>query len=105
MGRDGEAVAHLGPDLLDPGYDAQVALANVLADPSRTVTEALLDQRNVAGMGTIFNAEPLFVHAVNPWTPVGEVGAELVAQVLDTARRSGEKLCALVEGVVRGWNE
>lgn len=79
-------VGHLGPDLLDPGYDAQLALANVLADPARTVTEALLDQRNVAGMGTIFTAEPLFVHGVHPWTPVGEVGAEQVAQVLATAR-------------------
>jgi endonuclease VIII len=80
-------VGHLGPDLLDPGYDAQVALANVLADPSRTVTEALLDQRNVAGMGTIFTAEPLFVHGLHPWAPVGELGQEQVAQVLTTARR------------------
>ncbi len=80
-------VGHLGPDLLDPGYDDQLALRNVLADPARTVTEALLDQRNVAGMGTIFTAEPLFVHGINPWTPVGEVGREAVAQVLETARR------------------
>ncbi|GGK64566.1 DNA-formamidopyrimidine glycosylase family protein [Ornithinimicrobium pekingense] len=79
-------VGHLGPDLLDPGYDAALALRNVLADPARTVTEALLDQRNVAGMGTIFTAEPLFVHGINPWTPVGEVGAEVVAEVLSTAR-------------------
>lgn len=80
-------VGHLGPDLLDPGYDATQALANVLADPGRTVTEALLDQRNVAGMGTIFTAEPLFVLGVNPWTPVGVVGAEQVSEVLATARR------------------
>jgi endonuclease VIII len=80
-------VGHLGPDLLDPGYDAQVALANVLADPTRTVTEALLDQRNVAGMGTIFTAEPLFVHGLHPWTAVGELGQEQVWQVLATARR------------------
>lgn len=80
-------VGHLGPDLLDPGYEAGLALANVLADPARTVTEALLDQRNVAGMGTIFTAEPLFVHGINPWTPVGEVGEDRVAQVLTTARR------------------
>lgn len=80
-------VGHLGPDLLDPAYDDQLALRNVLADPARTVTEALLDQRNVAGMGTIFTAEPLFVHRINPWTPVGEVGRDAVAQVLETARR------------------
>ena len=80
-------VGHLGPDLLDPGYDASLALANVLTDPGRTVTEALLDQRNVAGMGTIFTAEPLFVHGIGPWTPVGEVGTERLTEVLATARR------------------
>lgn len=80
-------VGHLGPDLLDPGFDAGLALANVLAEPARTVTEAVLDQRNVAGMGTIFTAEPLFVHRLHPWAPVGEVGEEQVAAVLATARR------------------
>ena len=80
-------VGHVGPDLLDPGYDAAAALVNVLADPARTITEACLDQRNVAGMGTIFTAEPLFVLGVSPWSPVGEVGAERVEEVLATARR------------------
>lgn len=80
-------VGHLGPDLLDPGYDAALALTNLLADPGRTVTEACLDQRNVAGMGTIFTAEPLFEHGINPWTPVGELSPEQVAGVLATARR------------------
>lgn len=86
-GEEHRVVGHLGPDLLDRGYDAALALANVLADPARTVTEALLDQRNVAGMGTIFTAEPLFVHGVNPWTSVSEVGQEGMAQILETARR------------------
>lgn len=80
-------VGHLGPDLLDPDYDGDRAAANVLADPARTITEACLDQRNVAGMGTIFTAEPLFVHGLNPWTPVGRLEPGQVAEVLTTARR------------------
>lgn len=55
------------------------------AKPDRTIGEALLDQRNVAGIGTVYRAEILFLRGVNPWTPVGEV-AEL-DKVLDLARR------------------
>lgn len=80
-------VGHLGPDLLDPAYDADTALANVRADPGRTITEACLDQRNVAGMGTIFTAEPLFLLGINPWTPVGDLAEEDVVELLATARR------------------
>ncbi|WP_281965921.1 DNA-formamidopyrimidine glycosylase family protein [Serinicoccus marinus] len=80
-------VGHLGPDLLDPAYDADTALANVRADPGRTITEACLDQRNVAGMGTIFTAEPLFLLRINPWTPVGALAEEQVVELLATARR------------------
>ncbi len=100
--QEAQVVGHLGPDLLDPAYDPATALTNVLADPARTVTEALLDQRNVAGMGTIFTAEPLFVHEVNPWTPVGQVGAERVAQVLDTARRMLVLSCRVGRTTVTG---
>ena len=95
-------IGHLGPDLLDPGYDAALALANVLADPGRTVTEAFLDQRNVAGMGTIFTAEPLFVHGINPWTPVGEVGQEKVVSVLGTARRMLVSSCRAGRTTITG---
>lgn len=66
-------VGHLGPDLLDPDLDHDVAAARLAADPERTVGEALLDQRVVAGVGTMFMAESLFVLGVTPWTPVREV--------------------------------
>lgn len=80
-------VGHLGPDLLDPGYDASLALANLRADPERTITEACLDQRNVAGMGTIFTAEPLFELGINPWTPVSALSDEQLETLLGVARR------------------
>lgn len=37
------------------------------------VAEVLLDQRVVAGIGTIFTSESLFVERVWPWTPADEV--------------------------------
>ena len=50
------------------------ALANLTADPtSRHIGEALLDQRCLAGIGTVWRAETLFLTGVNPFTPVPDV--------------------------------
>jgi formamidopyrimidine-DNA glycosylase len=45
-------VGHLGPDVLGDDWDPQEALRRLRADPDRTIGEALLDQRNLAGVGT-----------------------------------------------------
>lgn len=78
-------VGHLGPDLLGPDWDARQAVENLLREPARTIGEALLDQRNLAGIGTIWRAETLFAERTNPRTPVGEV-ADLTA-VVERAHR------------------
>ena len=43
------------------------------AQPDRTIGEALLDQRNLAGIGTFYRAELLFLQGVHPRTPVSSV--------------------------------
>ncbi|MEV0036605.1 DNA-formamidopyrimidine glycosylase family protein [Streptomyces sp. NPDC050804] len=68
-----KAVGHLGPDLLGPDWDPATALSNLLADPARPVGEALLDQRNLAGVGNIFKSETCFLVRATPWLPVGQV--------------------------------
>lgn len=80
-------VGHLGPDLLSPGLDEDLAIANLAAQPDRLLAEALLDQRNVAGLGTIFASEPLFLERLNPWTAVGELSQEQLRGVVRRARR------------------
>ncbi|MET9885838.1 DNA-formamidopyrimidine glycosylase family protein [Streptomyces sp. NPDC006430] len=64
-------VGHLGPDLLGPDWDPDLAAANLLASPERPLGEALLDQRNLAGIGNIYKCELCFLAQVTPWTPVG----------------------------------
>jgi endonuclease VIII len=69
-------VGHLGPDLLDPDWGEdhlRGAVRRLAADPGRPIGEALLDQRCVAGIGTFFLAEMLFLRGVNPWRGVSEV--------------------------------
>ena len=66
-------VGHLGPDLLAEDFDVDEAVRRITADPSRSIGEALLDQRLVAGLGTLWRAELLFLQGLHPRTPVGEV--------------------------------
>jgi endonuclease-8 len=66
-------VGHLGPDLLGPDWDEDEALRRLLADPARPVAEAILDQRNLAGIGNLYKSELCFLAGVSPWRPVGEV--------------------------------
>jgi endonuclease-8 len=66
-------IGHLGPDLLGPDWDAGEAARRLAARPERPIGEALLDQRNLAGIGTWYCAEMLFLHGTDPWRPAGKV--------------------------------
>jgi endonuclease-8 len=81
------AVGHLGPDLLGPDWDPGKALENLLADPARALGEALLDQRNLAGIGNIYKSELCFLLRVTPWLPVGELPADRAAQLPAVAKK------------------
>ncbi len=67
-------VGHLGPDLLGDDWDADEAVRRLSAKPDRQIAVALLDQRNLAGIGNFYKCEVLFLRGVSPWTPVGEAG-------------------------------
>ncbi|MEU1782530.1 MULTISPECIES: DNA-formamidopyrimidine glycosylase family protein [Streptomyces] len=66
-------VGHLGPDLLGPDWDADEAVRRLLSDPGRTVGEALLDQRNLAGVGNVYKSELCFLLRITPWLPMASV--------------------------------
>jgi endonuclease VIII len=68
-----DAVGHLGPDLLGPDWDEAEAVRRLLLDPARPVAEALLDQRNLAGIGNLYKSELCFLAGVHPRLPVGRV--------------------------------
>jgi endonuclease-8 len=68
-----EVDGHLGPDLLGPDWDEAEALRRLGAEPDRAVGEALLDQRNLAGIGNMYMAELCFLAGVRPAAAVHEV--------------------------------
>jgi len=74
------ATGHLGPDLLGPDWDAAEAVRRLSQREERPIGEALLDQRNLAGIGTWFLAEMLFLRGIDPSRPVGSI-ADLDALV------------------------
>ncbi|GAB3596693.1 Fpg/Nei family DNA glycosylase [Angustibacter peucedani] len=70
---EGSLVGHLGPDVLGDDWDAARVLATMRETPERPIGEALLDQRVLCGVGTMYMAECLFVRGVNPWMPTAQV--------------------------------
>jgi endonuclease-8 len=89
-------VGHLGPDLLGPDWDLEQAALNLSRQPERPIGEALLDQRNLAGIGTMFMAEGLFARRVNPWTPTGQV-ADLAGLVQHIQQLLGRNLRGAIQ--------
>jgi endonuclease-8 len=83
--REDELVGHLGPDLLGPDWSSDEAVRRLLSGPERPIGEALLDQRNLAGIGNLYKSEVLFIERVHPWRPVGEVPG--LDRIVDTAQR------------------
>ncbi|MBI3693077.1 MAG: Fpg/Nei family DNA glycosylase [Mycolicibacterium aromaticivorans] len=70
---DEDAVAHLGPDLLGDDWDPKAAAANLSQDPDRPIAPALLDQRNLAGVGNVYANELCFVFGRLPTSPVSSL--------------------------------
>ena len=84
--RESELVGHLGPDVLGPDWDATVAAARVTASEG-LIGDALLDQRVLAGVGTFWASEILFIERVLPWTPARDLGLERVLAMLERLHR------------------
>ncbi len=93
---ESDAIGHLGPDVLAPDFDRELALANLARDPGLPVFVALHDQRNLAGFGNEYVNEVLFLCRIDPHTPAAEVdlgrivdrGVELIRANRDRIERT-----------------
>ncbi|MHB1434143.1 MAG: DNA-formamidopyrimidine glycosylase family protein [Streptosporangiaceae bacterium] len=86
--REDAVVGHLGPDLLGPDWDRAESVRRLMLRPERPVGEALLEQRNLAGIGNLYKSEVLFLRGISPWRPVADAGdlnglVELARRLLD----------------------
>ena len=84
-------VGHLGPDVLAEDFDQAEAVRRLRQDPQREVGMALLDQRNLAGLGNLYRLESLFLQGISPWVRVGNVDLDrLVARAVRLIRANKE---------------
>ncbi|NEK57200.1 Fpg/Nei family DNA glycosylase [Geodermatophilus sabuli] len=68
-----QLVGHLGPDVLGPDWDLEEALRRLRSHPDEQIGVAILDQRNLAGIGNLYKVESLFLCGVHPWARVADV--------------------------------
>jgi endonuclease VIII len=80
------SLGRLGPDLLDPAFRSDQTRA-ALFPKDRTVSELLLDQRVMAGVGNVFKNETLFLERINPATLVGQLTERQLDDLIERARR------------------
>jgi len=83
---EGRLFGHLGPDVLGPDWDATEA-ARRLAASNATIGAALLDQRNLAGVGTLYASEVLFVSRISPWHPASGLTPAQVSGIVARVHR------------------
>ena len=80
-------LAGLGTDIVADDFDEDSFLARLREDdPTRGIGDALLDQRTIAGLGTIWRTEGCFAARVDPWRATGAVSDEEAMAVVEAVR-------------------
>jgi endonuclease-8 len=80
-------LARLGPDPLRRDFDPELARAALEKRPRRTIGDALLDQRVLAGVGNIYRNEALFLARIHPLRQSGSVTGEEWESLWRTIRK------------------
>ncbi|MEA2296096.1 MAG: endonuclease [Solirubrobacteraceae bacterium] len=73
-----QRIAGLGPDVVSPQpFDDRAYLRRLREDdPTRPIGDTLLDQKVVAGMGTVWRSEACWCAAIDPWRPTSSITDE-----------------------------
>lgn len=75
-------LASRGPDVLeDPPMDPELFAKRILLKPHRTISEALMDQSCVSGIGNYLKAESLYRAGVSPHRCVTDMTAEEIEKL------------------------
>jgi endonuclease-8 len=85
--RNDPRMAHLGPDILAPEFDAARFLRRLREDdPTRPIADALIDQQTIAGIGNLWKSEGCFAAGIDPWRPTGNVTDEEALAIVEGVR-------------------
>lgn len=93
-----QRLAGLGPDVVADDFDEAAYLRRLREDDqTRAIGDALLDQRNIAGIGNIWKSEGCFMAGIDPWRRTADVpdaealaiGRAIRPEIRASARRGG----------------
>lgn len=73
-------------DICSPTFDFQRAVRTIREHPSRVISDVILDQLVLPGVGNIIKNEALFNAGVNPNSKVEDLSEELVSLLVKTNR-------------------
>lgn len=90
-------VGHLGPDVLGTDWDPEEARRRLMSDPDRSIAEALLDQRVMAGPGNVYKSEACFLAGIHPHAaavtlPDPQGFISLVKRLMEANRDTGSQV-------------
>lgn len=106
-----QRLAALGPDIVRDDFDEDAYVRRLREDDqTRGIGDALLDQRNVAGIGNIWKCEGCHLAGIDPWRPVARLDDEEARAIVRAARplmrlsaeRGGRTVTVDPERAVRG---
>jgi endonuclease-8 len=79
-------LSSLGPDLLSPDFDPELARANLRSRPELAIGDAIMAQSLLAGIGNVYKSEVLFLEKVNPFLPIRELDDATLDRLITRAR-------------------
>ena len=83
-----QLIERLGPDVLADEFDWALYRDRASkVDPDRTVTDVLLDQRVLAGVGNEYKNEVMFLEKLHPLTPFRSLDGDRVDALAERSRR------------------
>jgi endonuclease-8 len=82
-----QRLASLGPDLLRDDFDEDAFVRRLREDDqTRGIGDALLDQRNLAGIGNIWKSEACHLAGISPWRAVGRLSDDEARTIVRAVR-------------------
>ena len=75
-------VANLGPDVLNDPFDVDEVIRRARLQPDLAISEILLDQTVLAGVGNVFKSEVMFAARISPHTAVAELSDDQLRLIL-----------------------
>lgn len=82
-----QRLSAVGTDIVGDDFDEDALVRRLRGDdPTRGIGDALLDQRNLAGIGNIWKSESCYLAGVDPWREVAGVSDDDARRIARRAR-------------------